>query len=198
MLAEFASPAPSVVAPAAVPQAEAPVEPKKPEPVVERPEPKPVVAEKPKTKKISTNKSAQQPPKVEEEPAAPPAAPAKTATTAATGPTGPAGSGPSMNIGGLAAYDVDSVDQRPSIASRVLPEYPSKARRMNVQGRVFVRLVVDASGSPKSCEVHKAEPAGYFEDAALAAAQKTRFFPGKVRGQAVNTVVLVPFVFALR
>ena len=103
-----------------------------------------------------------------------------------------------MSIGGLAAYDVDAVDQRPSIARRVLPEYPSKARRMNVQGRVDVRLVVDESGTPRECAVHRADPTGSFEDAALEAARKTRFIPGKVKGRAVNTVVLVPFVFALR
>jgi protein TonB len=46
--------------------------------------------------------------------------------------------------------------------------------------------------------VHEANPPGYFEDAALDAARRTHFIPGKLRGQAVNTVVLLPFTFALR
>ena len=103
-----------------------------------------------------------------------------------------------LNIGGTAAYGVDSVDQRPSISRRVLPDYPQKARRMNVEGRVDVRILVDSSGQVKQCNIHRANPTGYFEDAALTAARKTRFIPGKVRGQPVNTVVIVPFVFALR
>ena len=200
MLAEFSAPAPpagGLVSPQ--PQSEPP----KPEPVVEpaKPEPKPEpVAEKapePKAKKISTKKTAQKSKPVEEtQPAAPLPDPSPAQTAAASGPSGAAG--PMVHIGGFAAYDVDAVDQRPSIARRVLPEYPQKARRMNVQGKVFVRLVVDTAGHPKECRIHQADPAGYFEDAALTAARKTRFIPGKVKGRPVNTVVLVPFVFALR
>ncbi|MDR2574106.1 MAG: energy transducer TonB [Desulfovibrio sp.] len=43
-----------------------------------------------------------------------------------------------------------------------------------------------------------AAPTGYFEDAAIVAARNMRFLPGKIRGQPVNTVVLLPFVFHLR
>lgn len=199
-LAEFSAPVQSAAAPAPpAPQPEpAQPEPPRPEPVVEPPKPEPPKEKpEPKSKKISTKKTTEKAKPVEKErPAAPPPPPpAPTQTTAASG--GGSG-GPTMNIGGLAAYDVDTVDQRPAIARRVLPEYPQRARRLNVQGKVFVRLIVDTSGQPKECKIHKADPAGYFEDAALAAARKTRFIPGKVKGRAVNTVVLVPFVFALR
>jgi protein TonB len=69
---------------------------------------------------------------------------------------------------------------------------------MNVEGKVMVELVVDTSGLPKACAVRSAEPSGYFEEAALNAAQKMRFIPGKVRGAPVNTLVLLPFAFRLR
>lgn len=196
-LAEFSAPAiPAAPSAPPQPQPEPPKpEPPKPEPVIEPPKPEPVAKKppEPKDRKISTKKTEEKKRAVEEtQPTAalPPSAPVQTERS---WPAGPA-----MTIGGLAAYEVDAVDQRPAIAKRVLPEYPQKARRMSVQGKVFVRLVVDTAGQPKECKIHQADPAGYFEDAALSAARKTRFIPGKVKGQPVNTVVLVPFVFALR
>lgn len=191
-LAEFSAPA-IPAAPSAPPQPQP--EPPKPEPMIEPPKPESVAKKppEPKDRKISSKKTAEKKRAVEETQPAAPLPPTAPVQTERAGPAGPA-----MTIGGLAAYDVDAVDQRPAIAKRVLPEYPQKARRMSVQGKVFVRLVVDTAGHPKECKIHQADPAGYFEDAALSAARKTRFIPGKVKGQPVNTVVLVPFVFALR
>jgi protein TonB len=103
-----------------------------------------------------------------------------------------------QQYGELSAYDQDHVDQRPSISRRVEPEYPVRARRMNVEGTVFVELIVDAGGFPKACAVRSAEPPGYFEKAALEAAQRMRFIPGKLGGRPVNTLVLLPFAFRLR
>jgi protein TonB len=62
----------------------------------------------------------------------------------------------------------------------------------------MVELVVDTAGLPKACAIRSAEPAGYFEEAALNAAQRMSFLPGKVRGTPVNTLVLLPFTFRLR
>jgi protein TonB len=69
---------------------------------------------------------------------------------------------------------------------------------MNIEGTVMVELVVDTVGLPKACTILSAEPSGYFEEAALNAAQKMRFLPGKIHGAPVNTLVLLPFVFRLR
>ena len=63
---------------------------------------------------------------------------------------------------------------------------------------VVVRLVVDTSGSPQNCAIHSSSPEGVFDDAALRAARKTRFLPGKVNGQPVNTLVMIPYQFTLR
>ena len=129
--------------------------------------------------------------------------PATTSATERTEPSSQAASnagaenGP-RNVGGFSAYSADKVDQIPAIARKVMPDYPSRARRLDLQGRVIVRLVVDTSGEPQACAIQEANPTGYFEDAALDAARRTRFTPGKLRGQAVNTVVLLPFTFSLR
>lgn len=107
------------------------------------------------------------------------------------------GGGPN-SIGGMRAYTEDAVDQRPSISRRIMPEYPDKARRRNIQGEAIVRVIVDTDGKPRQCVVQSSSPKGIFDDVALAAAKKTRFVPGKIGGQPVNTVVMIPYRFALR
>jgi protein TonB len=134
------------------------------------------------------------PPRPRGEPPPVPAAPAREEGHAGDGDAG----GGARDIGGLAAYNSEAVDQIPTITRKVVPDYPVRARRLELQGRVVVRLVVDAGGEPRMCAVYKADPPGYFEEAALDAARRTRFMPGKRRGRAVNTVVLLPFSFALR
>lgn len=96
------------------------------------------------------------------------------------------------------AYETDDVDQRPSVVKNARVEYPRKARRLGVSGRVVVQLVVDTEGKPQACEIRSAEPAGHFEEAALSAARGMRFIPGKIQGRPVNTVVLIPFNFSLK
>jgi protein TonB len=126
-------------------------------------------------------------------------APADQAQARATPEAGAGGGDQGLRqVGGFAAYSSDAVDQVPVISRRVLPDYPLKARRRDLQGRVVVRLVVDATGMPRACVVQEANPRGYFEDAALEAARQTRFIPGKRQGRIVNTVVLLPFNFSLR
>lgn len=216
-LAEFAPaadtplPAPaSSAVPAAPVAAESPTPPPPPEPAPQTPDARPAkpAQPKPETKKISPKKSDKAVPREPVAPAKPPlsaaqstpAAPAPATPTASsipTGPTGPAGPQP-RTVGGLNAYECDSLDQRPSITRRAEPEYPARARRMNIQGSARVRLVVDSSGQPCNCEVVSASPVGYFEEAALKAAKNMRFAPGKLKGQPVNTLVELPFIFRLR
>lgn len=182
-LTEFA-PAPNL------PPAQAAVEPPAPspppEPKKQEVQPQKPVEPKPDVKKISPKKSNAPLPK--EEAASPPPPPLPAAS---------AGPQP-RTVGGFSAYESDSLDQRPSVTRRVVPAYPTKARRMNVQGFVKVRLVVDSSGQPRNCEIISATPDGYFEEAALKAVQSMRFAPGKLKGQPVNTLVVVPFAFSLR
>ncbi len=142
------------------------------------------------------------------EAAAPAPAPAEQppAPAATPGPSGPAAqsqgggrSGPQMrSFGGVQAFDGDSVDERPSVLRGAVPEYPHQARRMHQEGRVLVRVVVDEQGSPVTVLVQEATPAGVFDQAALGAAKRFRFLPGKIAGRRVMTAVLIPFEFTLR
>jgi protein TonB len=148
----------------------------------------------PQEKNLSARKKKESPISPAENTSAPHAAAAVHAPRVETAPSD---GGAPLDIGGFAAYGEDAVEQPPSVAVQIAPEYPQRARRMSVQGRVEVRLVVDEAGKPQACVVHKADPAGYFEEAALAAARKTRFNPGKLRGRPVNTLVHLSFVFVL-
>ena len=161
-----------------------------PEPVV--PDPQPKAVEQPKSKKISVRKKDTAPVAV-----APVLVPVTPAPPVAPAPEQQEGPRP-QQFGGFAAYKADHVDQRPSIARRVSPEYPLKARRMGVEGNVMVQLIVDKNGQPQTCSVLSAAPEGYFEAAALEAAARMRFIPGKIQGQPVNTMIVLPFTFRLQ
>jgi protein TonB len=180
-----ASPPPT---PAAQPQAPRPAKPARPvEP-----------------KRISQRKTTAAAPDRPAEPEADrPAAPAAASVAPAPGVASPApgaagqGSGrPAMgSLGGLAGYDADAVDVRPTVVRKVLPVYPPQARRLHLAGRVTLRILIDADGAPRSFAVHQASPAGVFEEAALEAARQFRFTPGRIDGKGVATIVLLPFTF---
>lgn len=192
---------------ASIPTEQPPETPVKPvEPEIVSPPPKPIPAVTPKpapTRSVPQTQQRREHTRPQETAVRTPRTDAPEPQPAAP-PQNPAGSGSGTlqggprTIGGLSAYTEDAVDQRPSISRRVMPEYPDRARRLNMQGQVVVQLVVDISGKPQQCVIHSSDPAGVFDEAALAAAQKTRFLPGKVRGQPVNTIVLIPYRFALR
>ena len=70
-------------------------------------------------------------------------------------------------------------------------------RRNRVEGEVVVRMLVTKEGKPQNLSVESSTPAGVFDEVALMAAKRWRFKPGRYRGEAVDTWVLLPFVFEL-
>lgn len=94
-------------------------------------------------------------------------------------------------------YEVGDVDSPPRIRSAGQPEYPYKARRRGVEGRVVVRLLVSAEGRVERADIVSADPPGVFEDAVLRAVRRWRFEPGRVAEEPVPTWVLVPLRFDL-
>lgn len=199
--------APSCAPEAAQPAASAP---KIPAPVVS-PQPVPTQPKAPAVqarpahavaKKISPKKRSAA---AAEKPSSPtpimPTTPEQTqqAVTAApdTGSGMSAGSSPPHVIGGMGVYDVDAVEVPPKIVSRESPQYPPSARRLHMEGTVIVSMVIDVQGKPRHCAIRKAVPEGVFEEYALAAANSYRFVPGKVGGQNVPTLVIVPFHFKM-
>lgn len=74
--------------------------------------------------------------------------------------------------------------------------YPEIAKRAGVQGRVYVKAFVDESGVVRKAEVIKGIGAGC-DEAAVDAVLKTKFTPGRQRGQAVKVQVSIPILFKL-
>ncbi len=103
---------------------------------------------------------------------------------------------PRLEPGG-SDFELNEVDEKPVALHRVAPEYPYQAKRNHQKGKVVVRMLVTRDGQSAKISVHSATPKGVFEKAALSAASRWTFRPGKYKGQAVNTWVLVPFTFEL-
>lgn len=78
---------------------------------------------------------------------------------------------------------------------RVNPDYPSAARRDNIEGFVDLEVTVSASGNVTDVRVAHAEPAAVFDKAALSAVRKWKYDPQYTDGLASQAVVKVHLVF---
>jgi periplasmic protein TonB len=158
------------------------VEPPKPEPVrpkpkiKPRPRPKPVITEPVETKTLMPQPRAA---------AAPPPAPVRARAGVGAG----ASTGPHLAEFGSSTG--------PAFLRRVLPVYPDQARRLGKQGRVVLRLTIDAGGNLVNLEVVQAAGFG-FEESAVAAVKRSSFRPAKVQGQPVTSVARLPIRFAIK
>ncbi len=72
--------------------------------------------------------------------------------------------------------------------------YPELAKRVGIEGRVYIRAFVDESGSVIKAELTKGIGGGC-DEAALDAVRNTQFSPGKQRGRPVKVQVTIPIVF---
>jgi protein TonB len=93
----------------------------------------------------------------------------------------------------------DDVTQKPRVIHEVKPEYTKEALTARIQGRVVLRIVVEADGSVGRVAVAQSLDAAYgLDEAAVEAASQWRFEPGRKDGQSVPVEVELEFVFTLR
>jgi protein TonB len=95
-----------------------------------------------------------------------------------------------------AIFDLASLDQRPEARVRIPPIYPFELKRARVEGSVTVGFIVDSNGDVREPYIIKSSASG-FEQAAIDAALKWKFKPGKKGGVAVNTRVSQTMPFTL-
>lgn len=76
-------------------------------------------------------------------------------------------------------------------------KYPAQARRMGIEGRVFVQFVVDKDGTVTEVKAVKGIGAGCDEEAERVLRQSPKFKPGKQRGRAVKVRMVLPIIFKL-
>ncbi len=76
-------------------------------------------------------------------------------------------------------------------------KYPEIARKAGVEGKVFVRFVVDEQGDVSNISVERGIGAGCDQEA-IRAISKAKFKPGRQRGKAVKVWMTIPVVFKLK
>jgi protein TonB len=76
-------------------------------------------------------------------------------------------------------------------------KYPAQARRMGVEGKVFVEFVVGKDGNITDAKVIKGIGAGCDEEALRVVQQAPAWTPGKQRGKPVRQKMVLPITFKL-
>jgi len=106
------------------------------------------------------------------------------------------GNGP--YLGGFAAPAPPPLPAEPVPLVRIPPRYPRRALMRRVEGSVVVQFTIDPDGGVSDPKVVKAEPKGYFEQAALRAIRGWRFQPQLENGVAVARPATQTIRFALK
>ncbi len=75
--------------------------------------------------------------------------------------------------------------------------YPAQARRMGIEGRVYVQFVVDKDGKVTEVKAVKGIGAGCDEEAERVLREAPSFKPGKQRGRPVKVRMVLPIIFKL-
>ena len=94
------------------------------------------------------------------------------------------------------------VDQMPEIVGGLQEiykhiEYPKQAIERGIEGRVFLRFIVDEKGEVKDPEILK-DIGGGCGDAAVQAVKKVKFTPGRQDGNTVKVWYSIPITFKIQ
>ena len=76
-------------------------------------------------------------------------------------------------------------------------KYPAQARRMGIEGKVFVQFVVDRDGTLTEVKAVKGIGAGCDEEAESVIRSSPKWKPGKQRGRSVKVRMILPITFKL-
>ena len=76
--------------------------------------------------------------------------------------------------------------------------YPRTAKRMGVEGRVFVQFVVDKDGTLTDVQVVKGIGGGCDEEAVRVIKGSPKWTPGRQRGRPVKQKMILPVLFRLQ
>ncbi len=88
-------------------------------------------------------------------------------------------------------FDADYLDNP-------VPDYPPISRRMGEEGKVFLRVLVEADGRASRVEIKTSSGSPRLDQAAEQAVRRWRFIPAKHGNEAVSAWVVVPVSFNLK
>lgn len=77
------------------------------------------------------------------------------------------------------------------------PDYPERARRQGREGRVLLRVLVDAQGRSRKVEIHSSSGSDELDRAAAEAIKRWRFHPTRHGERPVESWLRVPIEFRL-
>jgi protein TonB len=113
----------------------------------------------------------------------PPSPPAPAADAIAAAPAGPVATTPPV-------FNADYLEN-PS------PAYPPLSRRMREQGRVMLRVLVNAKGTADDVQIRTSSGVARLDEAAQETVRRWKFVPAKRGSEAVSAWVLIPISFRL-
>lgn len=95
--------------------------------------------------------------------------------------------------------DIPTVGQKnaPSLAHFIPPKYPERARRMNIEGAVLLKVLIGVDGKAHEIQVIQASHP-LFVKAAKKSAQQSTFVPLTIKGIVKESWVKIPIKFILR
>ncbi|HKA42371.1 MAG TPA: energy transducer TonB [Burkholderiales bacterium] len=97
----------------------------------------------------------------------------------------------------LAAWPVIPPSFNAAYLQNPAPAYPPLSRRLGQQGKVVLRVLVNAGGTPDKVEVRSSSGFDRLDAAALDAVKHWRFVPARQGEKPVDAWVLVPITFTL-
>lgn len=168
----------------------------KPEPKLEKPKPKPrPKAFKPQPVVATQRQTAAEINVPVEEPVI------EKETTEASAPTQPAPAISSASPTNSPAESEQRPTSLPSLNADYLnnppPSYPPQSRELGEQGKVLLRVLVNADGDVEQVNLRKSSGYQRLDQAAQDSVKQWRFVPAKRGDQAVTAWVVVPISFSL-
>ena len=88
-------------------------------------------------------------------------------------------------------FNADYLDNPP-------PVYPALSRRLSEQGKVMLRVLVNARGGADKIELKSSSGSSRLDDVALETVKHWRFVPARQGDQPVPAWVLIPITFTLK
>ena len=95
-------------------------------------------------------------------------------------------------------YELGDLDHPPRPLVKMPPVYPYKAKRLEIEGYVRIKFLVDDEGTVSQVSVLDASPKGVFEDSVLQTLPSWKFSPGKIVGEPVSSWVVTTIRFELK
>ncbi len=81
-----------------------------------------------------------------------------------------------------------------SLQSRLI--YPKQAIENNIEGKVYILVIIDSTGKQNCAKVIKDLGYGCDEEAQYLI-NSTKFYPGLVRNKPITTILAIPIIFSL-